>query len=146
LEGLGASGDPAAFDTILRWTANDRPTRARAAASAALARLADEVETLRRRAAERLVELAEDPNYRVQVAAIVALGTVREALAIPVLSRIHAAAGDARCRRLAWESLQAVREGRTTEGGLSALRKEVEGLVEENRKLRDRVGRLEGPR
>jgi aminopeptidase N len=146
LEGLGASGDPAAFDTILRWTANDRPTRARAAAAAALARLADEVETLRRRAAERLVELAEDPNYRVQVAAIVALGTVREALAIPVLSRIHAAAGDARSRRLAWESLQAVREGRTTEGGLSALRKEVEGLVEENRKLRDRVGRLEGPR
>ena len=64
---------------------------------------------------------------------------------LPVLSRIHGSAGDARCRRLAWEAMQNVREGRTSEGGLAALRREVENLVEDNRKLRDRVGKIEAP-
>jgi regulator of replication initiation timing len=39
-----------------------------------------------------------------------------------------------------------VREGRTTTDGLATLRKEVESLVEENRKLRARVEKVESAR
>ncbi len=145
LEGLGATADAANRDLLLDWTSPERPSRARAAAAAALARLGNDVEGVRRAAAERLIVLAEDANYRVQVASITALGTLREASSLPVLSRIHGSAGDARCRRLAWEAMQNVREGRTSEGGLAALRREVENLVEDNRKLRDRVGKIEAP-
>lgn len=146
LEALGSSADGGNVDLLLEWTMAERPARARAAAAAALARLGVDVESVRRVAAERLVSLADDPNYRVQVAAISALGTLREPVSLTVLTRIHSSAGDARCRRLAWEALQSVREGRTTEGGLASLRQELENLVEDNRKLRDRVGKIEAAR
>ena len=143
LEGLGQLRDVGVLATLLDWTTEIRPPRARMAACAALARLGDDVEAARLPAVERLIQLAEDPNFRVQVSAINALGTLRDARAMTVLQRVHASASDGRCRRLAWEAMGSVRDGRTTEAGLSGLRKELEGLVEENRKLRDRVVRLE---
>jgi hypothetical protein len=39
--------------------------------------------------------------------------------------------------------MASIREGRTTAEGLAGLRREVEGLVEENRKLRARVEKVE---
>jgi aminopeptidase N len=143
-EALGALRDPAVLDTLVAATGEDRPARARAAACAALAKLGDEVESTRTAVVERLLPLAEDPNFRVQVAAINGLGTLRDPRALPVLERVHGAAGDGRCRRLAWEAMQNVHDGRTGADGLTALRSQVEELAGENRKLRDRVVRLEG--
>ena len=143
LEGLGALRDPEVAELIMTWTQVEKPARARAAAAAALARLGDEVESVRTRAVERLSELAEDANYRVQVASIGALGSLRDPRALGVLTRIHRAAGDSRCRRLAFDAMATIREGRTTEAGLATLRREVEGLAEDNRKLRDRLNRIE---
>lgn len=143
IEALGHSRDARVVDLLLEWTGADRPTRARAAAAAALSRLGDEVEEVRTRAVERLILLAEDDQFRVQVSAISWLGHLRDSRALPTLGRIHASAPDGRCRRLAFEAMASIRDGRTTEAGLSGLKRELEGLVEENRKLRDRVGRLE---
>ena len=92
---------------------------------------------------ERLIALAEDGNFRVQVSALNALGTLRDARALGVLTRVHASGGDGRSRRLAYEALANIREGRTTAEGLATLRGQLESFVEENRKLRDRVGKLE---
>ncbi len=143
LEGLGSTRQADVLSLVLSWTTPDRPTRARAAACAALAKLADDVESVRQAVVERLVELCDDPNFRVQVAAVNAAGVVRDARAVPVLERLHGSAGDGRCRRLAWEALCAIREGRTGEDALQGVRRELEVLVEENRKLRSRVERLE---
>ncbi|MFZ5478861.1 MAG: M1 family aminopeptidase [Myxococcota bacterium] len=143
LEGLGHLRDTAVVGTIVAWTGDDKPARARAAACAALGRLGDEVEACRTVAVERLCELADDGNFRVQVAAIVALGYLRDARALGTLTRVHASAGDGRCRRLAFEAMASIREGRTSEDGLATVRGQLESLIEENRKLRDRVGKLE---
>lgn len=143
LEGLGLTRDAAVLDPLTAWTAEDKPVRARAAAIAALGRLGDEVEAVRTAVVERLIQLAEDPNFRVQVAAINALGVVRDSRAMPVLTRVHQSAGDGRCRRLAWESMANVREGRGSDDALAKLRGELEGLVEDNRKLRGRVEKIE---
>ncbi len=144
IEGLSLLRDAAVLPTLLDWTRTDKPVRARAAACGALARIGDEVEVTRTGAVERLIELAEDDNFRVQVSAINALGTLRDGRAVPVLERAHGSAGDGRCRRLAWEALANIREGRTTAEGLAALRGQVDGLADENRRLRDRVEKVEG--
>jgi aminopeptidase N len=143
IEGLGALRDIAVLDVLLAQTRPEVPGRARAPACAALARLGEEVEAARLPAVERLIELAEDPGFRVQVAAINALGALRDPRALPVLGRIHASANDGRCRRLAWDAMANIREGRTSEDGLATLRGQLESFVEENRKLRDRVWKLE---
>ena len=143
LEGLGGLRDADVADVIVAWTAVEKPARARAAAAAALARLGDDVDSVRTCAVETLTVLAEDSNYRVQVAAISALGHLRDPRGLGALTRVHRAAGDARCRRLAFDAIASIREGRTTEAGLGSLRREVEGLAEDNRKLRDRLTRIE---
>ena len=143
IEGLGFLRDEAALPLLLAAVAETTPARARAAACSALARLGDEVEATRTRVVEQLILLAEDANFRVQVAAINALGTLRDPRATAVLERAHSSAGDGRCRRLAWESLANIREGRTTAEGLSALRVQLDGLADDNRRLRDRVERVE---
>ena len=143
IEGLGFLRDEAALPLLLAAVAETTPARARAAACSALARLGDEVEATRTRVVEQLILLAEDANFRVQVAAITALGTLRDPRATAVLERAHSSAGDGRCRRLAGESLANSREGRTTAEGLSALRVQLDGLADDNRRLRDRVERVE---
>jgi len=146
IEGLGALRDAAVMPTVLGCSNEDQPARARAAACSAIARLGNEVEGVRTDAVERLVILAEDANFRVQVAAINALGTLRDARATAVLERAHASAGDGRCRRLAWEALTNIREGRNTAEGLSALRAQVDGMSDENKRLRDRLDRMDRER
>lgn len=143
LEGLGLLRDASVLPTLLAWTAVSRPTRARAAAAAAMARLGDEVESVRKVVLERLCELAEDGEYRVQVASISALGVLKEAGAAGTLNRIHNSAGDGRCRRLAWEALQVIQEGRTTGEGLASFRKDLEDLRSESTRLRDSLSRVE---
>ncbi len=143
IEGLGHLRDASVLDTLLAQSRDDAPARARAAACAALARLGEEVESTRTAVVERLVELAEDENFRVQVSALNALGALKDPRGLGVLTRVHASGGDGRSRRLAFEASANIREGRTTEEGLATLRGQIESFVEENRKLRDRVGKLE---
>lgn len=145
LEGLGASRDPAALPTLLAWTEDQRPNRARAAAAAALGRLADEVEPCRLAAVERLVQLAREAPFRVQMAAVGALGTARDPRGAAVLQHLHdGAGGDGRVMRSAYEALQKINSARSGEGALSSLRRDLEALREENRALRSRLDKLEG--
>lgn len=146
LEGLGHSRDAGVFPLLSAWTGDDKPMRARAAAVAAMARLGDEVESVRTAVVERLLILAEDASFRVQVSAINALGMLRDGRAMPLLQRVHGLAGDGRARRLAFEAMANIREGRTTEAGIASVRNEVQALLDENRKLRDRVTKLEDRR
>jgi HEAT repeat protein len=137
LEGLGSMRDPGVLSTLLEWTKEQKPTRARAAAASALAKLGDEVEACRREARERLCELALDREYRVQVTAINALGSLKDPESAAVLDRLSGQAQDGRCRRLAYEALQKVRAGRNSAEGLSNLREELESMHAEIRKLKE---------
>jgi HEAT repeat protein len=143
LEALGSLRDPSLAAILEAWTDDDRPDRARAAAASALARLADEVESCRLRAVEVLTHLAEHGPLRVAVAALGGLTALRDGRAVPALTRVHRGARDGRCRRLAWEALAAIAEGRTSDAGLQAVRARVDVLSDENRRLRERLERLE---
>lgn len=142
-EGLGHARDAAVLPLLLAQVEADRSTRARAAACAALGRLGDEVEALRTPVVERLVLLAEDGSLRVACAAIMALGGLRDRRALEVLDRVHRSAPDGRSRRLAWEALAAIGEGRTTTDALLGLRADLDAVAAENRRLRARLERLE---
>ena len=46
-------------------------------------------------------------------------------------------------KRLAYEALQRISAGRTSDGALGFLRRDMETLQDDNRKLRDRIDRVE---
>jgi len=143
LAGLGATRDPEVLPALLRWTAEDVRPRARAAAAGALGRMADEVESTRREAVDRLMELAESGSFRVILAAISALGRVRDPRSAATLARLHTSAGDGRVARMAYEALRSVRAGRSGDAALASLRGTVETLEREHGRLRDRLAKLE---
>jgi HEAT repeat protein len=100
---------------------------------------------LRRRIRLRLEEMLSDPNYRVLLAAIEALGDLAEPAARTALRRLADATLDGRTLRRAREAL-----GRLEEGGAAARQvRDLRDSLEEARgtiaDLRRRVEALEKP-
>jgi hypothetical protein len=143
LEGLAETEDEAVLDTLVDHTRVRHRERTRAAAAQALGHLADVVEKVRRPAVDRLLELLTEDGFRAQLAAVHALAAAGDPRAEPGLSLVHATAPDGRNRRSAYEALVRIRRGRTTEAGLTAVRRRVDELAEENAKLRERLDRLD---
>ena len=144
LEGLGHTRAPEALPLLLDASTIAWRSRVRAAAAGALGRLADELPSARLAAVDRLVELAQDAPFRVRMAAISGLGVARDPRSAGALQALHEAADDGRLKRQAYEALQKVSAGRTGDDALAALRRDLDGLRDQNRDLRDRLAKLEG--
>ena len=93
---------------------------------------------------ERLVEMLSEPGFRCKYMAIACLGRLKDARALGALAAIHQRDPDGRYKRAAYEAMKAIRAGRTTEEGLATLRRQLEKLEGENKKLRTRLEKLEG--
>jgi aminopeptidase N len=143
LKGLAETRAPSVLGDIVELSRPDRPDHARAAAATALGRLGDLVPDLRVACRERLVEMLAEPGFRAQLGAVGALGELGDAAALGPLGALHANAADGRTRRMAYEAMYAIKQGRTTEEGLASLRAQLEALTDENRQLRSRIDKLE---
>jgi HEAT repeat protein len=143
LQGLGHTRDASVLPTLLAWTTDTHGNRARAAACGALANLADAVPDTRAAAVERLAELALLGPFRVQLAAVSGLGRIRDARALPALRRLVDGAGDGRVRRMAYEALREVQDGRDSDATLQGLRDDLESLRKTQAGLRERLHKLE---
>jgi aminopeptidase N len=145
LEGLGASRDPAALRILKEWTAPDRSPRARSAAISGLGALGDELPELRRAITQHLVEVVEGAPFRAQLAAIAALGRLKDPSALGALGALHRGALDGRTRRAAYEAMAEIRDGQSPDRALAGLRGLVETLERQQLGLRERLDRLTPP-
>ncbi len=143
LQGLGRTRDPAVLPTLLAWTADTHDNRARAAACGALATLADALPELRAEVCERLSQLALHGPFRVQLAAVSGLGRLRGRRGLPALRRLVDGAGDGRVRRMSYEALRSVQDGRDGDKAVQGLRDDLESLRRTQISLRERLDRLE---
>jgi aminopeptidase N len=143
LVGLGKTRDPAVLDTLLEYSRAPHPSRVRAAAADALSLLGDRVESVRTPIVERLIEMLREPGHRCKYMAIIGLGRLQDPRSIAPLSALHQSDPVGRFKRAAYESLVKIRAGRSTEEGLAGLRRQLEKVQGENRKLRDRLESLE---
>jgi aminopeptidase N len=143
VEGLAETEDPSVVDDLVACSRSRFSDRVRAAAATGLARLAEGREELRTKVVERLIELVREPGFRTQLAAIGALGKLRDERGLAVLSRVHRTAPDGRTRRTAYEAMASIRKGRGADEAVSRMQRRLDELSEENAKLRGRVDRLE---
>ena len=86
---------------------------------------------------------ANDPDFRVRIAAANALSTLRATDQVKALERMAAKELDGRAVRTAREAAAKLRKGGETASEVKALREEFEKLREQNGELRDKVDRLE---
>ena len=146
LSGLAATEEAEVLPLLLERSSRRWPDRLRGAAAAALARLADKVPSVRPAVLERLIEMLSEAGFRSQLQAIDGLAQLKDPKALGALGRVHTTAADGRTRRQAYEAMVRIRAGRTPEEGLTTLRRSLEQVTEDGRKLRDRIEKLERPR
>ncbi|MHB8620478.1 MAG: HEAT repeat domain-containing protein, partial [Chloroflexota bacterium] len=142
-DGLKELRDDRAIDTALEWTAYGRPTRAREAAVRSLEKLGERDS----RVDDELVRLLDDRRIASRGTRAAAIATLRQRKrteAIPALERVVERDPDGRLVRQAREALRALREGRDKQDEMAQLKERLDTLADENRKLRDRLDRLEG--
>jgi aminopeptidase N len=146
INGLGATREPQALETLFEVTARGRSEQARGAACAALAALAPYVEAAQRtRIRERLEELLDDGMLRVRRAAIVGLRNLGDPAAVPALNALAARTlpGSA-IKRQSRLAVRAIQERADRSEETTRLKGEVEQLQQANQQLSDRLTALEG--
>jgi aminopeptidase N len=145
VRGLAELADARALAPILSATAPQGDEGVRRAAAAALARLGELVESTRRAVVDALEQLFDDPAYLVQLAAVAAAETLGDSRLLSTLDRISSSATDARTRRDAMEAIVRIRENAKVPSQVTALRSDIDGLREEQRKLQEKIEALARP-
>ncbi len=138
IEGLSKAGGQRALSEILRMTEPGNDTLVRAAAARALGSFPDSPQAL-----DRIRDLIRDPAFRVRRAAVEAAA---RALSPRLLDALDAAAErdlDGRIRRLARDTARKIREQMERGAEYAKLREEMDRFREEQRRLEDRISRLE---
>lgn len=135
---LRARVDPAAIEpliTELSNSANRFTSRGLAAGLQAVAALARDTED-KNRAYEFVLKHSTDARRVVQLAALRALGTLRDERAIPVLAHFGAGSPEAPESAAAKSALQDIRAERRPAAELQTLRTEVQDLKKQNDELK----------
>jgi aminopeptidase N len=145
--GLAEARDDSAVPILLEATHYGRVSQGRRAAIHALAQLAQGRQDREARdVRERAEELLFDPDFRVEQAALEALGVLADARALPALRRAVETNLDGRIRRRGREIIRDLEEGRTREEAVKTLRDEVDRLRGDFAQLRDKLIKIEAQR
>ncbi|MHA1589350.1 MAG: M1 family aminopeptidase [Candidatus Njordarchaeales archaeon] len=138
IRGLAELGTEEAFKVIKEYTKLGKPTFVRIAAIIAMAKFPE-----KREAIDIILEASKDENSRIRGAAIAAAAELMSPKLLPMLDKIASEDLSDGLRRRAREVATKIR--RALEKGVEykLLREEIEKIKEENRRLLDRLARLE---
>ena len=139
LQGLAELGTEEALKTIIDHTRLGNPNTVRIGATVALAKFPG-----RKEAYERLAELSRDPYDRVRQAVISAAREMLDHKLLPVLDEMAERDVNERVRRGAREVAKKIRDHLEKGVEYKVLKEELEKVRDENRRLVERISRLEG--
>ena len=140
MAGFAELGDDRAVPLLLAWIKYGRPPNARRAAAAALGRLGEG----RKDVSRALIELLDDErDVRMRLAAVEALEAAHDRDALPELDRIAGHDVDGRLKSRCIEAAHAIRTSYERSDQVKQLRDDLEQLRETNKRLQDRLDRLE---
>jgi aminopeptidase N len=149
LSGLGKQPNAAGLDVLLDWTKRGRPRECRGAAIRAVGELAKNVHLpeaiLDKVVATLLGSLDEGEQRRLQSTLIGVLGGLGESArpALPALRSIAANGPDSRLRKAAKEAAEKITAAAPEKVELKDLREELTKIKDENKKLIERLDKLE---
>jgi aminopeptidase N len=143
LSGMAELRDKRAIPIALAAAKYGQPVVGRRAAILVLGTFGAEFSDEKRHIRETLVELLEDPDFRARIAVVEALRALGDPDAIGALKRAERKDLDGRVRRRAREVARILGDSDGKTEQLGKLRDAVEKLQDENRELKERLGKLE---
>ena len=143
LGGMAELRDERGIEVAREWCAYGRPPRARVAAIGALARFAKLNESHRDAIVDFLVPLVDDPEFMVRMRVPGAFEEIGDATAVEALRRLLDRDLDGRIHRRTQSAIDSILGGRTRIEEGNRLRSEMDKLRDDNRKLKERLDKLE---
>lgn len=145
ITGLASLGDAESdLETAIHWSELDKALDCRTAACRALKTLAESASKgLRSKARQRLEALVDDPNFRVQLAAIGQLGELGDSHAIGCLEAREQSDVDGRVRRSCREAILNIQSDSPDSQRIERLESLVKKQAGELRTLRNRLTALD---
>jgi aminopeptidase N len=141
--GLAELKDERALPLLIDFTTYGRPPLARYAAIRALGKLGGEKDPAPDTVVDTLTTLLDEEHFRTRMAVLDALESLSSAKTLPALERLRARDLDGRIKRRLEEVIDTIRSGRKQTDEVQQLRNDVQALREENKKLLERLDRLE---
>lgn len=138
LMGLGEVGAEDVVDVLIKYTELGKPTLVRAAAAQSLGRF-----TSNRRVFDRLRQLLRDQYFRVRFAALSAVESSLDPRFLDILDELANRDLDGRIRRYARDVARKIREQMSRGAEYAKLREEIDRIREEQRRIMERIDRLE---
>ncbi len=138
IRGLAELGSDECFEIIKARASRGNPTLIRATAIMALAKFPEKKETF-----DIINEASRDENYRIRAAAVRAALELMSPKLLPMLDRLSREDLDERIIRVSREVAQKIRKSLEKGVEYQKLREEIDKIKEENRKLIERITKLE---
>ncbi|MEM3684134.1 MAG: HEAT repeat domain-containing protein [Conexivisphaerales archaeon] len=142
IEGLANLGDERGLEYVIERTSKKYINSVRYAATLALGKLGVDKKEVR----DLLIDLLSDDWFRVRAAAADSLVERKEFTAIDSLEKAVAREMDGRVKRHFREAISNLRSLQPTTAEIKSIRDELERVKEENRKILERLERLEKER
>ncbi len=141
--GLAELQDESTIPLLRDFTTYGQPPMARYAAIRALGKLGGEKDPAPAPIVETLTALLDEEHFRTRMAVLEALESLHSPKTLPALERLRARDLDGRVKRRVEEVIEAIRSERKQTDEVQQLCDGFQALREENKKLLDRLDRLE---
>lgn len=143
LRGLADLQDDSVIPLLQDFTTYGRPQLARYAAIRALGTLGGEKDPAPTSIVETLTTLLDEEHFRTRMAVLDALEALHSPKTLPALERLRDRDLDGRVKRRVAEVIDAIRSARKQTDEVQQLRDDFQALREDNKKLLERLDRLE---
>jgi aminopeptidase N len=141
--GLADLQDDRAMPLLQDFTTYGQPQLARSAAIRALGTLGGEKDPAPTTIVETLTTLLDEEHFRTRMAVLDALEALHSPKTLPALERLRDRDLDGRVQRRVVEVIEAIRSERRQTDEVQQLRDDFQAMREENKKLLERLDRLE---
>ena len=141
--GLAELQDDSTIPLLRDFTTYGQPPLARYAAIRALGKLGGEKDPAPAAIIETLTVVLDEEHFRTRMAALDALESLHSPKTLLALERLRARDLDGRVQRRVAEVIEAIRSERKQTDEVQQLRDDFQTLREDNKKLLDRLDRLE---
>ncbi len=142
LSGIAETEREEAIEILLKYLVPGTPDELRRMIPLALAKLGKRYKKRHPEIKSKLEQLINDRSFRVRIAALVAVKKYEDAELIPSLARLAESEVEGRVVRLSREAIRELSKKKEPKE-IDSLRKSIEELEEENRKLKSRLLKIE---
>ena len=141
--GLADLQDESAIPLLPAFTAYGKPPMARYAAIRALGKLGGEKDPAPAPIIETLTAILDAEHFRTRMAILNAMESLHSPKTLPTLEGLRARDLDGRVKRRVEEVIEAIRSERKQTNEVQQLRDDFQAMRDENKKLLERLDRLE---